>query len=91
MFPHRITKGYGQPFAAVVSTVDGTPVKNLKHLVELLRDGSGEFLEIDFVDRHTERLVFQRKEIHAATEEILSNNGIRKQYSDDLAAVWEKK
>jgi S1-C subfamily serine protease len=91
MFPHKITKGYGQAFGAVVGSVNGTPVKNLTHLVELLRDSSGDFLEIDFVDRGTEKLVFRRKEIMAATEEILSNNGIRKQYSDDLAAIWEKK
>ncbi len=91
MFSHKITKGYGQVFGAVVSTVNGTPVKNLAHLVELLRDASGEFLEFDFVDRHVEKLVFRRAEIMAATEEILSNNGIRKQYSEDLAAVWGKK
>ncbi len=91
MFSHKITKGYGQAFGSVVSTVDGTSVKNLTHLVELLRDGSGDFLAFDFVDRYTEKLVFRRKEIMAATEEILSNNGIRRQFSDDLAAVWEKK
>jgi S1-C subfamily serine protease len=91
MFTHKITKGYGQPFGAVVAHVDGTAVKNLSHLVELFRDGSSEYLEIDFVDRYVEKMIFRRKEILAATDEILSNNGIRKQYSDDCAAIWEKK
>jgi hypothetical protein len=91
MFTHKITKGYSQPFGAVIARVDGIPVKNLSHLVELFRNGSSEFLEIDFADRHTEKMIFRRKEIMAVTEEILSNNGIRKQYSDEFAAVWEKK
>lgn len=90
MFAHKSIKGYSQPFGACVSSVNSTPVRNLKHLVELLRDAEGEFLEIEFVDRQTERLVFRRQELIDATDEILSDNGIRRQYSEDLEGVWKK-
>jgi hypothetical protein len=35
-------------------------------------------------------MVFEKQQIEAATEDILSENGIRNQFSDDLKAVWEK-
>jgi S1-C subfamily serine protease len=90
MFSHKITKGLGQPFGAVLRSVNGTQVKNLSHLVELLRDSSDEFLEFEFADRLIGKIVFRRRELLNATDEILSDNGIRKQFSDDLAKVWEK-
>lgn len=91
MFSHRITKSYGQPMLSVVSTVNGTSVKSLAHLAELLRDAKGEFIEFRFAGHDTETMVFKRQEIAAATEEILTDNGIRKQFSDDLAGVWNGK
>jgi hypothetical protein len=91
LFSHRITKSYGQPMLCTVSSVNGTSVRNLAHLVELLRDASGEFVEFKFTARDSETMVFRRKEIAESTEEILTDNGIRKQLSDDVAAVWEKK
>lgn len=90
-FPHRIAKGYGNPFSKVVEEVNGTRVKNLKHLVELLRDCKDDYITIDFADRASETLVFVRSEVEAATEEILTDNGVRRQASDDLLPVWESK
>jgi len=90
LLPHRITRGYGpQPFA-VVSHVNGTAVRNLTHLVELLRDAKGEFITFELAGRY-ETLVFSRDELMKATEEVLADEGIRKQYSDDLEAVWRRK
>ena len=37
-----------------------------------------------------EPLVFRRAEVLQATEDILADEGIRKQYSDDLENVWHK-
>ncbi len=37
----RMTKGYADPFGQVVSEVNGTKVKNLAHLVELIRSMQG--------------------------------------------------
>jgi S1-C subfamily serine protease len=93
MFSHKITKGYNTKTTGmgIVSHVNDVPVKNLAHLVELLRDNTNQFVTFRFANSQSERLVFDKKEVEAATEEILSENGIRAQYSDDLKEVWEKK
>jgi hypothetical protein len=38
-----------------------------------------------------ETLVFSRKEITSATEEILNDNGVRVQGSADMMTVWQAK
>jgi hypothetical protein len=91
MFPHKISEGYSDPRHSVVSHVNGTKIKNLRHLAETLRDASERFVEIHFADKHSQTLVFDRREAQAATEEILSDNGIRQQCSPDLGDVWRKK
>ncbi len=92
MFSNPIARGYGSPFLKVVEKIDGAPVKNLAHMVELLRDGTSEFVVIEFAGRRdVERIVFQRKEVAAATETVLQDNGIRREYSDDLDAIWNRK
>lgn len=90
MFPHRIAKGYSNPVTKVVREINGTKIKNLKHLVETLRDIDDAYVRIVFDDRNSETMVFDRKEVEAATEEILSDNGIRQQGSDDLLKVWKQ-
>ena len=91
MFPHAIAKGYDNPFSKVVKEIGGVKVKNLKHLVELLRDNKGKYTTISFDDKFSETIVFEHQEALRATDEILSDNGIRQQASDDLLAVWKKK
>lgn len=87
LLPHRISKGYRSPSFSVVTHVNGTAVRNLAHLVELLRDARGEFLTIDLAGR-APPLVFRREEAISATDEILADEGIRKQCSDDLESIW---
>jgi hypothetical protein len=92
MFSHKITKGYDTrgPFG-VVSHVNDVPIKNLIHLVETLRDNRKEFVTFRFANSRSECLVFKRVEIEASTEEILNENGIRYQFSEDLKDVWNRK
>jgi S1-C subfamily serine protease len=89
--PHKTAQGYHIGSYSVVSRVNGTAVRNLAHLVELLRDAKGEFLTIDLAGAANPSLVFRRDEVVKATEDILSDEGIRKQYSDDLEPVWHPK
>jgi len=91
LFPHKLSKGYGNPFAAAVYSVNGTKIRSLKHLVALLRDLKDEFVTFEFDQRSGETLVFPRKEIVASTEEILTDNGIRTQGSQDMLDVWQGK
>jgi S1-C subfamily serine protease len=87
-FPHKLAKGYGNPALRAVKTVNKQPVKNLKQLTELLRDTKDEFITIEFAGRGSETLVLPRKETIAATEAILTDNGVRSQGSPDVLAVW---
>ncbi|HTP51587.1 MAG TPA: trypsin-like peptidase domain-containing protein [Anaeromyxobacteraceae bacterium] len=88
LFPHKLAKGYSNPQAHVVKAVNGAEVKNLRHLVEILRDAQGDFVTFEFYERHTEAIVLPRKEAVRATEEILNDNGIRSQGSPDTLDVW---
>jgi len=64
---------------------------NLDHLVEGLRDARDEFIVFKFDRRGGEGLVFPRNEMLAATEEILTDNGVRSQGSPDTLAIWNAK
>lgn len=91
LLPHRITKGYDVDYFPCVAKVNGTPIKNLNHLIETLRDLKDDFVTFEWFDQHVENLVFKRSEIVAATDEILDDNGIRSRASTDVADVWPMK
>jgi hypothetical protein len=90
-FPHKLAKGYSEPFTRVVKSVNGIAIKNLGHLVELLRDAKEEFIIIAFAEYSSETMAFPRAQMLAATEEILTDNGVRSQGSPDMLAVWNNK
>jgi S1-C subfamily serine protease len=88
-FPHNLAKGYGNPSAGVIYSVNGIQVHSLKHLVTLLRDLKDEFVVLEFDHRGGEALVFPRQQTLDATEEILTDNGVRAQGSPDMLEVWQ--
>jgi S1-C subfamily serine protease len=90
-FPHKLANGYSNPAGSVVSSVNGTPVKSLKHLVALLRDLKDPFVTLEFASKAGEGLVFSRSALVAATDDILTDNGVRAQGSPDMLAVWQAK
>ena len=90
-FPHKLANGYSNPTGSVVYSVNGTPVRSLKHLVELLRDLKDPFVTLEFGSRGGEALVFSRTAVMAATDDILTDNGVRAQGSPDMMAVWQAK
>src|SRR6185312_10367732 len=90
-FPHKVSAGYADPYYQVVKEINGIRVKNLAHLVQILRDSKDEFIRVEFDNRYGETLVFPRAEMLAATDEILTDNGIRSQGSPDALAVWNAK
>lgn len=87
-FPHKLSKGYGNPIGRIVSALNGKPVRNLNHLVELLRDAKEEFITFEFAGRSSPAIVLPRQESITATEEILTDNGVRAQGSADTLAIW---
>jgi S1-C subfamily serine protease len=88
MLPHRITRGYGEPLGQVVESVNGTRIKNLRHLVETIRDCGDEFLTFRFAEEGAETMVFRRKVMLDATESLMSQNGISRRGSEDLLGIW---
>jgi S1-C subfamily serine protease len=90
-FPHRLSKGYNNPSSRVVAKVNNTVIKNLAHLVTLLREATDEYIVIEFAGLGGESLVFPRKEMVAATEEILNDNGVRAQGTPDEMKIWNAK
>jgi S1-C subfamily serine protease len=91
LFPHKLATGYGNPSGSVVRSVNGTHVRSLRHLVTLLRDLKDPFVIFEFDNRNGESLVFPRAEMAAATDEILTDNGVRAQGSPDMLEVWQGK
>jgi len=88
---HKLTRGYSDPFGQVVKDIDGVPVKNLHHLVELLRDAKGEYLTIRFHGEVSETLVFPRKQIEDATSDLMAENGIPRRGSVEVMRIWDAK
>jgi S1-C subfamily serine protease len=88
-FPHKLVTGYNNRFGAVVYSINGVPVRSLAHLVILLRDLKDELVVIHFDQRFGENMVLPRKAMLAATESVLSDNGIRSQGSPDMLAIWQ--
>lgn len=88
LFPHALSKGYGNPIGGVVSAVNGVQIRSLAHMVTVLRDLKADFVSFKFDRRGGETLVFPREEIMAATEQVLADNDIRAQASPDLLKIW---
>lgn len=90
-FPHKLVTGYSNRFGAVIHSINQVPLKSLRHAVALLRDLKDELVVIHFDQRGGETIVLPRKDMLAATESILSDNGIRLQGSQDMMDVWNGK
>ena len=90
-FPHKLSNGYSNPAGSVVNSINGTHVRSLKHLVALLRDLKDPFVTIEFDQKGNEALVFSRTAMLAATDEILTDNGVRAQGSPNMMEVWQEK
>lgn len=90
-FPHKLMTGYSNRFGAVVQSINGVPVRSLAHLVTLLRDQTDDLLTIRFDQHGGETIVVPRKDMLAATDSVLTDNGIRSEASPDMLAIWNEK
>jgi S1-C subfamily serine protease len=90
-FPNKIVNGYSNPAGSVVYSVNGTRIKSLVHLVEVLRDLKDPFVTFEFDQKGGEALVFSRQTIVNSIDDVLTDNGVRAQGSPDTLAVWQAK
>lgn len=88
-FPNKLAEGYSNHAGAIVYSVNGTPVRSLAQMVGLLRNLKSDYVVFELEGRGGESLVFPRKEMLAATDQILTDNGVRAQGSPDMLAVWD--
>ena len=75
----------------MIKKFNDVKIKNLKHLVELMRDNKEEYFIFEYAGASYETYVFDREEFLAATEEVLDDNGIRRQGTPELLKVWNEK
>jgi S1-C subfamily serine protease len=90
-FPHDLSKGYSNVNPRVVVSINGIAIRNLRHLVEVIRDAQSDFITFEFDSSGGETLVFPRKELLASTDDILMDNGVRAQGAPNLLGVWQAK
>jgi S1-C subfamily serine protease len=90
-FPSKLAEGYSNPAAMTVASVNGTHIRSLAHLVGVLRDLKDDNVVLEFANRSGEALVFPRAQMVAATDAILTDNGVRAQGSTDMLAIWQGK
>ncbi len=91
LFTHKISKGYEVGYSGAVAQVNGVEIRNLKHLVETVRDATGDYIEFTFHGNDTDMIVFKRAEAIEATEQVLVDNSVRQPCSADIAPVWNRK
>ncbi len=91
IFPHRVARGYGDPIGQVIESVNGVAIRNLRHLVETVRDARDEYVIFRFAEDGSETLVFRRKELEAATADVMSENGIPRRGTSNVMTVWDSK
>ena len=93
MFQHKISKGYADPVGQVIRNVNGITIKNLPHLIEVIRDSKDEYLRFRCAELGSGVMVFRREEMDRATVEIMEDNGIiaTRRGSPNMLKVWNKK
>ena len=72
----------------VVGKVNDQKVKNLAHVVRLLRDAKGDRVTFEFVDTKSGLIVFDRKRLIEAIPDIQADNGILRHGSPKMLEIW---
>jgi S1-C subfamily serine protease len=87
-FPNGLVKGYDNRFGSVLHSVNDQRIRSMQHLVEMLRDTKDDLVVLKFDQNNAESIVVPHRAMLSATEDILKDNGIRFQASEDLLGVW---
>jgi hypothetical protein len=79
-----VNRGYEGEWGELIRAVDGRPVRNLAHLVELVEEGRGEF--VTFTDGNGERITLARGATVESTPALLARYGLTADRSPGLGA-----
>ena len=93
MFEHRCAKGFEDPGGFVLQSVNDQKIKNLEHLVKVLRDVKEKYVKLRFAELGSDVMIFRHKEMDEVTKEIMDENGIpvTKRMSPELMKLWKSK
>ncbi len=78
----KVNQGYHEYENHVVVSVDGVPVRSIRHLVEIAEAGTSRFFTVGTNDG--QRIVLDRAKARAHNPEILERYNVRADRSDDL-------
>ena len=88
ILPHKLTKGYGITWLSVLTHVNDEKVRNVRHLIQLIKANKGDFVVFRFEEDGEEKIVLEPKLVEKYQEQILRNNNIPAACSEDLRDVW---
>jgi S1-C subfamily serine protease len=88
ILPHKITKGYGVSPLSVVTHMNDQPVRSLRHLITMVKENKEPFIIFRFEEDNEEKIVLEPKLVEKFGAEILRNNNIPSDRSEDLKDVW---
>ncbi|MGE3182160.1 MAG: trypsin-like peptidase domain-containing protein [Phycisphaerae bacterium] len=89
MLPHKLNKGYQLDPLSVLTHVNETPIRNIKHLMKVIQENEKDYLIFRFEDEYEEKIVFEPKEVIKNQSQILDINNISAATSRDLRDLWE--
>jgi hypothetical protein len=78
----KVNQGYHEYENHVVNNVDGVPVRNIRHLVDLIQGGQSTYLSVGLHDG--QRIVLDRAQAIARLQAILDRYNLRHDRSADL-------
>ncbi|UCG33143.1 MAG: trypsin-like peptidase domain-containing protein [Phycisphaerales bacterium] len=88
ILPHKLTKGYGVLPLSVVTHVNDMPVRNLRQMIQAIKDNTEEFIVFRFEEEMDESVVLDPKLVAQYQNGILRNNNIPAPCSEDLRDLW---
>lgn len=86
ILPDVCMEGYLGAFESLVRTVNGTKVKNLRHLIQIVESCQDGFIcfGLDHGEEYDAKMVVDAKELREATPRVMQRYQIHSDRSDDL-------
>jgi hypothetical protein len=90
LISNRMTRDIKVVVPAVIRTINGQSVPNIRAAAELVNALQDELLVIEFEDNRNTTIVLSRNDIEKQHDQIMENNGIVNAASKNLRDVWTR-
>ncbi len=78
-----VNEGYHDEFFLKIETVNGEPIKNLRHMIEMVEAGEGDDF-IVFKDSNGRKIVLDRNAVKKSEAKVLNAYQVTSDRSEDL-------